>query len=242
MARIADILGWKEAQAHLMQIPTTVQADSNSCGGPGGLIHLAEMIAAGEVELEKAQPLAQQLAVPDNELECISLFAMQDDTLERSGVAFALMRLCVAQIVDPRQTARFYRVLGMIAQEHEAKLQFYLAGDARLTNSGYLAERANLRNEAAVALVSLGHYQEAYDMASSAQKLAEKAGDQKRVAMASGNQGLALMHLRRFQEALDVFEKVAKLEESLGDTEGLANTRFNLDQVRMLMGDYSNLT
>jgi CHAT domain-containing protein/tetratricopeptide (TPR) repeat protein len=243
MEDLADVLGWTEVQTLLTRAPGRVHVREASRGGPAGMLHLAQMVASQEVMLKQAQSLANVLAIPDDELECMSLFAMQDRVLSENGVAFTLLRLCAVNAADPRLAARFYGLLGMFSPSgnEESELEFYLAGEARLAGGTYNAERAHLRNEAAVVLTALGRCEEALEMARSARELAEAAGETKLAAMATGNLGHALMKLERWEEALAVFEPLVGLQSSIGDTEGLANTRLNLSACYVKLGRYEQV-
>jgi CHAT domain-containing protein/tetratricopeptide (TPR) repeat protein len=243
MENLADTLGWTEAQKLLTRAPGRAHVRQASRGGPAGMLRLAEMVVSQEIMFEQAQSLTNALAIPDDELECMSLFAMQDHVLSENGVAFMLLRLCAVNAADPWLAARFYGLLGMFSPpgNEESELEFYLAGEARLAGGIYNAERAHLRNEAAVVLTALGRYEEALEMARSARELAEAAGETKLAAMATGNLGHALMKLERWEEALAVFEPLVELQSSIGDAEGLANTRLNLSTCYIKLGRYEQV-
>jgi CHAT domain-containing protein/tetratricopeptide (TPR) repeat protein len=231
MQQLAGVLNWQEAQARLARIPARVKKGEASRGGPGGLMRLAEMVVAGEMSFSTAREAGAALAVPNDDLDCLALFAMQDDTLAQNGVAMTLMRLCAEYATAPERVARFYKGLGMFYgnnKNYEGAAQYYLRGDARLAGGGHDAQRALLRLEAAAVLNILRRNEEALELARSAKEFAEAAGEAKLAAMAAGNMGVALLDMDRFEEALAIFEPLAERQQAIGDLEGLEKTRFNI--------------
>ena len=177
-----------------------------------------------------AQEAAQALTLSDDDLACISLFVIHDNTLASSGVACTVWQLATAITTSPILKGRLYRLLGMFSSSNpESQLQYYRQGASCLASGEDDELRALLLNEVAVTLNRLSRFEEALETTIHAKQIAESIGATQTVAMAEGNRGLCLMNLGRLEEAMAVFKPLADLQQTIGDEEGLSNTRDNLN-------------
>jgi CHAT domain-containing protein/tetratricopeptide (TPR) repeat protein len=232
MAGLAGMLGWQWAEERLSRMPASERtAPANK--GAAGLLRLAEMVVDREITIETATTVGRKFRVPEDDLDCIALFALSDKARASKGIAFTAFRLIVAVAADAACQARCYNLLGMFSAsgDPEGALQFYRRGEQVLASTELKADRAHLLNEAAALLVGpLRRFEESLPLSELAARLAEETGNKKDAANSLGNNAIALMNLDRAEEAVQQLNRVAKLQEEIGDLQGLQNTRFNLTQ------------
>ncbi len=240
MKKFAGDLGWTEVQTRLEQITPVFESSNASQNGPGGFLKLAKMVAVGETTHEAAKQIVKVLQVDDDDLVCLSLFAIQDKVLTNDTLSI-LLELCTISTTDPVLKARFYYLLALSLRNEESKLLFLLEGDKCLSDSTHYTERARLLNEAALVLASLRRNDESLKMASLAKEMADNGGDIKLATIAANNVGFALMNMGHWDEAVAIFEPLAEKQKSMGDLKELDTTRYNLSVCYMKLGRYDEV-
>jgi CHAT domain-containing protein/tetratricopeptide (TPR) repeat protein len=241
MEQLSQILNLKEQLVRLRGL-LPAEAENETRNGPGGLVQLAQHLTSGELDFSAASKLAKGLPNIDGDLPCLCLFALQDKGLSESGVAINLLRLCAAIASNKRLSASLHSVLAIFlksAGSLDDALAAYLAAEALLTDNAEIGERAKLCSEASSILLELNRAQEAFDLATKANELAQEAGALNTVANSYGNIGVSLMQMKRYSEALAIFEKLKDMQQSLGDSKGLEITRFNISACKIALDQSS---
>jgi CHAT domain-containing protein/tetratricopeptide (TPR) repeat protein len=232
LASLAGMLGWQWAAERLSrQLASERKVVASK--GAAGLLRLAEMVVDREITIETAAIVGRKLQVPEDDLDCIALFALSDKARASKGIAFMAFQLIVAISANAECQARCYNLLGMFSasSDPEGALEFYRRGERVLAGTELKADRAHLLNEAAALLVgALRRFEESLPLSELAARLAEETGNKKDAANSLGNNAVALMSLNRADEAVKQLNRVASLQEEIGDIQGLQNTRFNLTQ------------
>jgi len=116
------------------------------------------------------------------------------------------------QIAKEAQSAYKMGDYASAAQSFEAARQSYLAADNPLM-------AAEMANNLSVALLQTGDPQGALQAVEGTAALFSEAGDQKRQALALGNQAAALEALKRLEEAEQAYWQSAEILKTLGETD-----------------------
>ncbi|HZU86325.1 MAG TPA: hypothetical protein VFF78_02505 [Anaerolineaceae bacterium] len=93
-----------------------------------------------------------------------------------------------------------------------------------------------MANNRSVALLKAGKAQNAYDAAKDTDLVFAQAGDQRRQAMALGNQAAALDALKKKQEALELYLRSAEIFKQLGDMEMRAYVMQSISGIQLSQG------
>jgi tetratricopeptide (TPR) repeat protein/CHAT domain-containing protein len=233
----ATIVNWPDAAARLSRASIPADYQGSSQGGPAGVLRVAIDVRNGEVSREAAEQALHSLSVPDDDLLCLCLYALQDQAMAPSGAALLLVELVVKIIASPVLKGRLYNLLGMLTAHNPTyALSYYQRGADSLAGGEDNQLRAQLLNEVAVSLSNLRRFEQAIESARKAESLAEAVGVEHIAAMATGNIALSLMNLGHWEEALTMFQSLAARQEVSGDTAGLAITEHNINTCYIHLG------
>jgi tetratricopeptide (TPR) repeat protein len=236
LAGLALLPGWEDAAARLANAAEVADPAGASAGGPAGVVRAAELAVAGEVAYDTARSVVAKFALDedDAELLCLQLVVDRGGSTETATT----LRLIAETTLDERLAGRVYRLLVMLAHgQPELGFRFAEEGLDRLAGGTDEPLRADLLNETAHSLVMLGRTEEGLERAEEARALALAQGAERLAALAGGNVGFALMNLGRLEEARSTLTAVAAEYERLGDTQAVEATRFNLEAIRMQLGE-----
>jgi tetratricopeptide (TPR) repeat protein len=234
----AALLGWDDERARRDRRTAAGAGPAPpTCGGLGGVLALAEDIAAGRTTVQTALPVVRALGICDDDLAFLATLAAQRKDAPPPDV---LWELVAGATTDDRLAASCARLLAGLHtrhRSHDRALAQLDAALARLNDGVDDRLRADALNARAVALLSLGRAAPALEAARRARDAALAVGRDDLARSALGNEATALLNLRRATEALPLFERLADEQRRAGDESGLKTTRFNLAATRMSLGD-----
>lgn len=236
LAGIAEVFDWPDAVTRFNAATIAVQSEGETQNGPGGFIHLARMMAERKISVDTALDTLGSLALSDDDLAVISLYALIDEYLSTTGGTINLWSLGIEYASDPVLVGRLVRMAGMYTRDLDEQLRLYRLGTSRLAGGEDDRLRALLLIEEAVVLNNLQRFEMGADVANEAKALAESVGAMKLAAMASGNFGISLMNMKRFEEAVPMFESIAEFQQSIGDEVSLEATIHNLNVCYIKLG------
>jgi hypothetical protein len=236
LATSADqLFGWTDERAAASAAPRKVPGSAPSAGGPAALLHLAEAVGRGEMDAQIAQNAAEALKVADDDVVFLAAFCGKDPDYGDGATAGAIMLLAGAIVRDDALGGKFLRTLAALGNDPQQQYSLLQKAEARLAGGADDALRAEVWNELAILLGSVGQNEQARKLAAAARKLATAVGADRIALMALGNMAWLLMQQRRWSEAVKLFEQLAEEQRLAGDSRGLETTRANLNTCRQQM-------
>jgi len=119
---------------------------------------------------------------------------------------------------------------------HDAAKAFMAASDGYLS-AGENIKAAEMANNQSVAWLQAKHPQLAWDAVADTVEMFEKAGDQRRMAMALGNRAMASEALNKFNAAINDYQASADIFEKLGENDLRLNVMQSLSALQLRKGN-----
>ena len=136
---------------------------------------------------------------------------------------------------DPQTIALLAKQNYQQGNEQQAAELFNRAAELFLFQGDELSA-AEMRNNLSVVLLKHGQAQAAFDAAAQTDQIFEQAGDNRRRAMALGNQAAALDGLGQLPQALDLYQQCADLLKESEEKELLAYVLQNISTLQLRTG------
>jgi tetratricopeptide (TPR) repeat protein len=119
------------------------------------------------------------------------------------------------------------------AQDYPGAIQAFSTAMRGYSEAGDAVSAAEMANNLSVIFLKTGRPGDAWEAIKDTDQVFNKTGDQKRQAMALGNQAAALEGLHKIKPAIEKYEQCAELLKEAGDLENRATVLQTLSKLQM---------